>query len=238
MKTITKTLTLTLSVLICALTVVAQQHFTVEWKISLGELEQRLGALSKDAGPPAESWRADAEVLRSSIASLCASHPEMRIELPGPLSGSPSREELTKQLAALNAAVNEVIRQSPGTPFNLGHMSVTVTADAPASAPVADSIDKPEIEAHNFVNVAKALDFLPGVSIQHIAGNRNEAGIMVRGFSSRGQVPLYLDGIPVYVPYDGYVDFNRFLTSDIAEIQVSRGLFFAAAGAECVGWGP
>ena len=46
---------------------------------------------------------------------------------------------------------------------------------------------------------------------------------MVRGFTTRGQVPLYMDGIPISVPYDGYVDFNRYLTSDIAEIQVARG---------------
>jgi iron complex outermembrane receptor protein len=236
MKNITKTPTLVVSVLICALTVTAQQHFTVDWKVSLGELEQRLGALSEEAGRPSvESLLADAEVLRSSIASFCASHPDMRIKAPEPLGVNATREALTKQLAALKAAVNEVIRQSPGTPFNLGLQVVTVTADAAPPAPVADSIDKPEIEEHDFTNVAKALDFLPGVSIQHIANNRNEAGMMVRGFSSRGQVPLYLDGVPIYVPYDGYVDFNRFLTSDIAEIQVARGYSSPLLGPNALG---
>src|SRR5262249_20089909 len=87
----------------------------------------------------------------------------------------------------------------------------------------------------NFTNTAKALDYLPGVSIQHIATNRNEAGIMVRGFSTRGQVPLYLDGIPISVPYDGYVDFNRFLTSDLAEVQVSRGYSSPLLGPNALG---
>jgi iron complex outermembrane receptor protein len=224
-----KILTLVVSVFIGAVPVVAQQHYTVEWKLSLGELEQRL------EGSPGEGWRADAEALRSSIASVCASRPEVRVDLPGPLPEHPSREEMTKQLAALKTAVNDVIRQSPGTPFNLGHVAVTVTADTAPPAPVADSIDKPEIEEHDFVNVAKALDFLPGVSIQHIANNRNEAGMMVRGFSSRGQVPLYLDGIPIYVPYDGYVDFNRFLTTDIAEIQVARGYSSPLLGPNALG---
>jgi iron complex outermembrane receptor protein len=59
--------------------------------------------------------------------------------------------------------------------------------------------------------------------------------MMVRGFSSRGQVPLYLDGVPIYVPYDGYVDFNRFLTSDIAEIQVARGYSSALLGPNGLG---
>jgi iron complex outermembrane receptor protein len=83
--------------------------------------------------------------------------------------------------------------------------------------------------------VAKALDYLSGVSIQHLSANRNEAGIMVRGFSTRGQVPLYLDGIPISVPYDGYVDFNRFLTSDIAEVQVAKGYSSPLLGPNALG---
>ncbi|MGZ4958469.1 MAG: hypothetical protein ACXV7J_04390 [Methylomonas sp.] len=43
--------------------------------------------------------------------------------------------------------------------------------------------------------------------------SRNERLIYLRGFNSR-QVPLFMVGIPVYVPYDGNVDLNRF-----AELQ-------------------
>ncbi|MGZ8159020.1 MAG: TonB-dependent receptor plug domain-containing protein [Methylobacter sp.] len=46
--------------------------------------------------------------------------------------------------------------------------------------------------------------------------------IYIRGFNSR-QVPLFMDGIPVYVPYDGNVDLNRFSTFDIGQIDVSKG---------------
>jgi iron complex outermembrane receptor protein len=58
---------------------------------------------------------------------------------------------------------------------------------------------------------------------------------MIRGFSSNGQVPLYLDGIPIYVPYDGYLDMNRFLTSDLAEIQVARGFSSPLLGPNALG---
>ncbi len=235
MKELTRTLTLVVSILVCAMMLAAQQHYTVDWRVTLAGLEQRLGALSGETGPSVEGWRADAEALRLSIASLCASRPEIRVEVPEALSASSSREALKQQLAALTTAVNQVIQQSPGTPFHLGRQTVTVTADAAPPAPVAGSIDKSEMDEHELVNVAKALDFLPGVSIQHIAGNRNEAGMMVRGFSSRGQVPLYLDGVPIYVPYDGYVDFNRFLTSDIAEIQVARGYSSSLLGPNGLG---
>ena len=217
-----------------AITAMAQQHTTVEWKVSLGELEQRLIGLPSE-GAPVDAWRADAEDLRSSIASFTDSHPEIQVQLPGPLPEHPSHEALAQQLDALKAAVDQVIKQSPGSPFNLGVVTVTVTAPASTPSPVADTLDKAEMDNHDFVKVSQAFDYLPGVDIQHISGNRNEAGIMVRGFSTRGQVPFYLDGIPISVPYDGYVDFNRFLSSDLAEVQASRGYSSPLLGPNALG---
>ena len=51
---------------------------------------------------------------------------------------------------------------------------------------------------------------------------RNERGIYVRGFG-RWQVPLSIDGIRIYLPADNRLDFNRFLTQDLAEIEVHKG---------------
>ena len=155
--------------------------------------------------------------------------------MPDALSASADQQALTKQYDALNAAVNQVIQQTPGTPFNLGQVEVTVTAAVAESSPVTVGIDQTQIANLNLANAAQALDYLPGVSIQHLSANRNEAGIMVRGFSSRGQVPLYIDGIPISVPYDGYVDFNRYLTSDIGEIQVARGYSSPLLGPNALG---
>jgi iron complex outermembrane receptor protein len=214
---------------------VAQQDLTIQWKTSLQDLEQRLSNVPADASPAAASWRADEEALRSSIASFAAANPDMKIPVPAPLSESSSHEALTHQLDELNAAVDQVVQQTPGTPFNLGQVEVTVTAAVSEPSPVTVGIDQTQIANLNLVNAAKALDYLPGVSIQHLANNRNEAGIMVRGFSTRGQVPLYVDGIPISVPYDGYVDFNRFLTSDIAEVQVARGYSSPLLGPNALG---
>ncbi|MBB6131851.1 iron complex outermembrane receptor protein [Mucilaginibacter lappiensis] len=44
----------------------------------------------------------------------------------------------------------------------------------------------------------------------------------IRGFDVRS-VPIYLDGVPLYVPYDGYVDLARFNTFNLSEIQVAKG---------------
>ncbi|HLI84910.1 MAG TPA: TonB-dependent receptor [Bryobacteraceae bacterium] len=212
----------------------AAQDMTIEWKASLTDLERRLPGLPA-AGPAVDAWRADAESLRSSLASAADSYPAPKIQLPEPLPPEPSHAQLQQQFAALSSAVDQAIRQSPGSPFHLGTVAVTVSATAPAPSPVSDSTDQTEIRNLDLVNAAKALDYLPGVSIQHLSQNRNEAGIMVRGFSTRGQVPLYIDGIPISVPYDGYVDFNRFLTSDIAEVQVAKGYSSPLLGPNALG---
>lgn len=56
----------------------------------------------------------------------------------------------------------------------------------------------------------------------------------MRGFDIR-QVPLYIDGVPVYVPYDGYVDMDRFLTYDVSEVQVSKGFTSPLYGPNALG---
>jgi iron complex outermembrane recepter protein len=53
-------------------------------------------------------------------------------------------------------------------------------------------------------------------------GRRNEHDIFVRGFG-RWQVPLSIDGVRVYLPADNRLDFSRFLTADLAEVQIEKG---------------
>src|SRR5262249_21745786 len=53
-------------------------------------------------------------------------------------------------------------------------------------------------------------------------GRRNEANVFVRGFD-RWQVPLMVDGVRIYLPADNRLDFARFLTADIAAVQVQKG---------------
>lgn len=62
---------------------------------------------------------------------------------------------------------------------------------------------------------------VPGVSAANSGGSRNERLIFVRGFD-RFQVPLSIDGIRVYLPADNRLDFGRFLTPDLAEIDRYR----------------
>lgn len=89
------------------------------------------------------------------------------------------------------------------------------------------------IEKFNRTDLSSALNILPGVSIANV-GPRNESVVYVRGFDLR-QVPVYIDGVPVYVPYDGYVDMGRFTTFDLAEVNVSKGFASILYGANSMG---
>src|SRR5262245_11727064 len=71
--------------------------------------------------------------------------------------------------------------------------------------------------------IDQAVNTIPGVSSQFDSnGRRNESDIFVRGFG-RWQVPLMLDGVRIYLPADNRLDFARFLTADIAAVQIQKG---------------
>jgi iron complex outermembrane receptor protein len=66
-----------------------------------------------------------------------------------------------------------------------------------------------------------AFELASGTSVSEV-GARNETDIWIRGFD-RWRVPIYQDGIPIYLPYDDRIDFGRFTTMDIAQLQIAKG---------------
>lgn len=97
----------------------------------------------------------------------------------------------------------------------------------------ANVITEEQMKQLNKTNVAQALSTMPGVSIQK-SGNRNETQVNVRGFDSR-QVPIFFDGIPTYVPYDGTLDLGRFMTSELASVELSTGYTSLLQGPNLMG---
>lgn len=117
---------------------------------------------------------------------------------------------------------------SPGA-FRLGEVEVS----ASRNRNINTTLSSATIQSFARTDVSKALGMLPGVNISAV-GPRNEAMVYVRGFDLR-QVPLLIDGIPVYIPYDGYVDLARFTTFDLAAIQVSKGYTSVLYGPNALG---
>ncbi|MEJ1250398.1 TonB-dependent receptor [Denitratimonas tolerans] len=122
-------------------------------------------------------------------------------------------------LAGLAAAHAEDAAGKTVKPFELGR--VVVLGQRTAQPPAGESaITREQLDALNRDTVGEAVAIAPGVALSN--NSRNESLVYVRGFDPR-QVPVFLDGIPQYVPYDGYIDFGRFTTFDLAEIRVAKG---------------
>ncbi len=113
--------------------------------------------------------------------------------------------------------------------FNLGEVIITNQHNKDT----LNRVTSKAMESQNKMEVSKALNMLPGVSLT-ASGPRNESMVSVRGFDLR-QVPVYMDGIPVYVPYDGYVDLARFTTFDLAAVDVSKGFSSVLYGPNSLG---
>ena len=112
--------------------------------------------------------------------------------------------------------------------FELGKIDVidSYTGDEKFNSNIIYSEDMQNGEKKTIV---EALDTVSGISVYN-SGARNEQMINVRGFDVK-HAPLYIDGIPIAVAYDGYVDFSRFTTFDLSQIEVSKGLTSPLLGA-------
>jgi iron complex outermembrane receptor protein len=69
---------------------------------------------------------------------------------------------------------------------------------------------------------------------QDLQGGRGEGTLYIRGFDAK-RIGVFIDGIPIYVPYDGNFDYARFLTSDVAQIDVSKGFSSVVYGGNTMG---
>ncbi|MFT3904872.1 MAG: TonB-dependent receptor [Steroidobacteraceae bacterium] len=140
-------------------------------------------------------------------------------------------------LAALTgataAALADDAASNTASSFELGTVEIIGTRPAAATALTTDSVDAATLAAQHRDDLSQALDLVPGVAVQN-TGQRRERLISLRGFSSR-QVPLFIDGVPVYVPYDGNVDLARFGVDYVSEIIVSKGLASLLYGPNVLG---
>jgi iron complex outermembrane receptor protein len=114
------------------------------------------------------------------------------------------------------------IGTTPAQVFDMGRI---VVVGAPDGQPVVGGavLTSERMWTFDRKSLDQAVNMVPGVvSTFDSNGRRNESDIFVRGFG-RWQVPLMVDGVRIYLPSDNRLDFARFLTADIAEIQIQKG---------------
>jgi len=135
-------------------------------------------------------------------------------------------------LAALSSAVSAQTGVGEDQ-FDLGRIIVTGERPDGLSSVGGSVVTHEQIWEFQKLSLEQALDFAPGVTTT-IRGRRNEFDIFVRGFD-RLQVPLTVDGVRIYLPADNRVDFARFMTADLAAVQVQKGYASVLDGAGAMG---
>lgn len=138
------------------------------------------------------------------------------------------------------AGVSPVLAQTAPGSFGLGQIeTVTVAGIVPATPDAtvqmsASTLPSENIYAFHTTQLNQTLDLIPGVAASNSGGSRNEQLIFVHGFD-RFQTPLSIDGIRVYLPADNRLDFARFLSADLSEIQVAKGYVSVLNGPGALG---
>lgn len=104
--------------------------------------------------------------------------------------------------------------------YYLGEVVVTAKRSPATLTTSLREVTKEEMASRQIQTVAEAIQTLPGgyVSI----GSRNEMVVQLRGIEQR-QVAVLLDGVPIYVPYDGVVDLGEIPMEVVEKITVTAG---------------
>jgi len=116
--------------------------------------------------------------------------------------------------------------------FDLGEVVVTGEAETITQVATVETVGREQLDLTNSKDVSMALETLPGVHVS--VGTRNEAYLNVRGFNQR-YVPIFYDGIPWYIPNDGYVDPSEISTGNLSQITLTKGAASVLYGPNTMG---
>lgn len=117
--------------------------------------------------------------------------------------------------------------------FNLGQVVVQGKGETITQVSTVDTVDKIKIEQIGAENVTEALDAVPGVNVS-IGGGKAAKNFTLRGFNQR-YVPIFFDGIPLYLPFEGSVDGGQLTTGNASQITVTKGIASVLYGPNTMG---
>jgi len=123
---------------------------------------------------------------------------------------------MNKKILYISLAVASLL--SAEEVFTLGEISVI---DSENKALDVTKISSETLEYMPEKDTAKVLDTTAGITFEH-KGGRNESSIIMRGFDAK-RIGVYMDGIPIFVPYDGNFDYSRILTTSLSSIDIAKG---------------
>jgi len=157
----------------------------------------------------------------SRVRRLCAAtfvlaaFGTLTVHAQQPESAAPASSSTREQTAGKPTSPRDIV-------FDMGQIVVVGSTDDQPGVGGAVLTDE-QIRTFDRRSLDQAVNVVPGVvSTFDANGRRNESDIFVRGFG-RWQVPLSVDGVRIYLPADNRLDFARFLTADVSEIQIQKG---------------
>lgn len=131
--------------------------------------------------------------------------------------------------------------------FQLGTVTFSIAVHGErltVSEQMETSLTRTDIEMFEKKDIGTALGRVPGVRYVAPSGRgrgsgRYESGVVIRGFEGFGSddsaVPVFIDGIPAYVPYNYTMDMGRFTTNGLSAISVSKGYSSVLYGPNAMG---
>ncbi len=120
---------------------------------------------------------------------------------------------ITNSFTALNMQAQDPC-DTTNINYDIGEVVVNATKLAKMQSIGSETLDMYEKES-----VSDALNVIPGVI--NVVGAKSDM-VYVRGFNQR-QIPIYFDGIPISLTYDGYLDLDMFMNSELAKVSVATG---------------
>jgi iron complex outermembrane receptor protein len=104
--------------------------------------------------------------------------------------------------------------------YYLGEVVVTTQkSPTPLTSSLREVSDQ-TIRQRQIQTIAEAVGIIPGGYIS--IGSRNEMVVHLRGIEQR-QIAVFLDGVPIYVPYDGLVDLGQMPVGAVEKVTVTQG---------------
>jgi len=104
--------------------------------------------------------------------------------------------------------------------YSLGEIVVTARRTPATLISALKEVDSRRMAKEGVLNIAQAVELTPGAYVS--IGSRNEMMVQLRGIEQR-QISVMLDGVPIYVPYDGLVDLGQIPISAVNKITVTEG---------------
>jgi outer membrane cobalamin receptor len=104
--------------------------------------------------------------------------------------------------------------------YYLGEIEITANRERTKLYTSRDEVNYNFIETTDALSISEAVKFLPGIRVAN--NSKNEMSVDIRGYTQR-QVTILLDGVPIYVPFDGMIDLSLIPVENVDKISVVKG---------------